>query len=61
MSMETCTLTSDHDREGVRALYKHDAVVKTNYILTPFYTLEIYIYMYNKSNAILYLPGWLPP
>ncbi len=34
MSMETCTLTSDQDREGGRALYyKHDALVKTNYTL----------------------------
>ncbi len=34
MSMEACTLTSDRDREGGGGAlyYKHDALVKTNYI-----------------------------
>ncbi len=32
MIMESCTLTPDKDREG-HCLYKHDALVKTNYIL----------------------------
>ncbi len=60
MSMETSILTSDQDSEGVRALYyKCDALVKTHYILLNTFLHIRNIYMYNKSNVILYLPGWL--
>ncbi len=69
MSMEACTLTSDQDREGGKALYKHDALIKTNYILlnTFLHIRNIYIYIsytyqdgFHAGDIFFCLSGSLP-
>ncbi len=58
MSMEVCTLTSDQNWEWRRALYKHDALVKTNYILLNTF-VHIRKYIYISQSIKHFMHHWL--